>query len=257
MARFSATRLLPFKLKPTAGMSSTLHLGLLILLPLAIFIFVRLGDTFIRLAYALVILSKWRMFAVRPRFWAAIIRANSVDIIVGLSVVLFMTHSSSQWLQLLWAAAYAAWLVSIKPASSMFMTTMQAGIGQLLGLAAVYSVWAGQPLFVLVLATGTVCTLSARHFFDTFDEPYAKLLSYFWGYIGAALAWLLGHWLLFYGAVAQPVLILTVIGFGLAGVYYFDHSERLSLMLKRQFVFIMVAILLVILTFSDWGDKVV
>jgi hypothetical protein len=238
-------------------MSTTLHLGLLILLPLAIFIFVRLGDTFIRLAYALVILSKWRMFAVRPRFWTAIVRANSVDIIVGLSIVLFMTHSSSQWQQLLWAAGYAVWLIYIKPATSMLMTAIQAGFGQLFGLMAVYSVWAGQPLYILVLATGIVCTLSARHYFDTFDEPYAKLLSYFWGYTGAALAWLLGHWLLFYGVVAQPTLILVVLGYGLASLYYFDHTEKLSMMLKRQFVFIMIAIILVILTFSDWGDKVV
>ncbi len=249
--------MLPFKIKPTGSMSSTLHLGLLILLPLTLFVLIRLGDTFITLAYAFVLLSKWRMFAVRPRFWLAIIRANSVDIIVGLSVVLFMTHSASQWQQLLWVAAYGGWLVYIKPATSMLMTSLQAGIGQLLGLMAVYSVWAGQPLFVLVLATGIVCTLSARHYFDTFDEPYTKLLSYVWGYVGAALAWLLGHWLLFYGGVAQPTLILTVLGYGLGGLYYFDHSEKLSLVLKRQFTFIIISIILVILTFSDWGDKVV
>jgi hypothetical protein len=256
MPSFSTSKLLPFKLK-SSGVSHTLHLALLILLPLAMFVLVRLGDTFIRLAYAIVLLSKWRMFAVRPRFWPAIIRANSVDIIVGLSVVLFMTHSSSQWLQLLWAAAYGVWLIYLKPATSMFMTTMQAAIGQLFGLMAVYSVWAGQPIALLVLATGAVCTLSARHLFDTFDEPYAKLLSYFWGYTGASLAWLLSHWLLFYGPVAQPTLILSVLGYGLAGLYYFDHSEKLSVMIKRQFVFIIIAIMLVILTFSDWGDKVV
>jgi hypothetical protein len=220
-------------------------------------VLVRLGDTFIKLAYAVVLLSKWRMFAVRPRFWPAIIRANSIDIIVGLSVVLFMTHADSQWLQVLWAIAYAVWLVAIKPRSSMLMTALQAGIGQLFGLMAVYLAWGGSPLYALVLGTGVVCTLAARHFFDTFDEPYAKLLSYMWGYFGAALAWLLGHWLLFYGIVAQPTLILTVIGYGLAGLYYFDHTEKLSLMLRRQFIFIMLAIILIILTFSDWGDKVV
>lgn len=257
MARFSANSLLSFKLKPSRGISSALHLVLLILLPLVVFVLVRLGDTFIKLAYAMILLSKWRMFAVRPRFWPAIIRANSIDIIVGLSVVLFMTHSSSQWLQLLWAAGYAVWLVYLKPATSMLMTALQAAIGQFLGLMAIYSVWGGQPLYVLVLTTGVVCTLAARHFFDTFDEPYAKLLSYLWGYFGASLAWLLGHWLLFYGAMAQPTVILSVLGYGLAGLYYFDHTDKLSIAIKRQFVFVMIAVILVILTFSDWGDKVV
>ena len=250
-------KLLTSRLKPTSGFSHLLHIGLLVLLPVVVFVLVRLGDTFIKLAYAVVLLSKWRMFAVRPRFWPAIIRANSIDIIVGLSIVLFMTHATSQWYQLLWTVLYAVWLVAIKPRSTMNMTALQAGIGQLFGLMAIYVAWAASPLWVVVLATGTVCTLAARHFFDTFDEPYAKLLSYMWGYFGAALAWLLGHWLLFYSFVAQPTLMLTVIGFGLAGLYYFDHTEKLSPLLRRQFIFIMLAIILVILTFSDWGDKVV
>jgi hypothetical protein len=250
-------KLLTSKFKPTSGFSQLLHIGLLVLLPIVVFVLVRLGDTFIKLAYLVILLSKWRMFAVRPRFWPAIVRANAIDIIVGLSVVLFMTHADSQWLQVLWALLYVVWLVVIKPKSSMVMTALQAGIGQLCGLMAIYVAWGGSPLFALVLGTGLVCTLAARHFFDTFDEPYAKLLAYTWGYFGAALSWLLGHWLLFYSVVAQPTLILTVIGYGLAGLYYFDHTEKLSVIIKRQFVFIMIAILLVILTFSDWGDKVV
>jgi hypothetical protein len=68
---------------------------------------------------------------------------------------------------------------------------------------------------------------------------------------------LLGHWLLYYQFVAQPTLLLSAIGYGLAALYYFDHFQRLSLTLRRQFIFIMIAIVLVVLTFSDWGDKVV
>jgi len=245
------------KLKPAGGLSQGFHLGLLILLPLVLFALVKLGNTFTQLAFAIILLSKWRMFAVRPRFWPANIRANAVDIIVGLSIVLFMTHSDSQWLQLLWAVLYALWLVVLKPASGTVMTSVQAMIGQLCGLMAIYLTWSAAPLYGLVLSTGLVCYLAARHFFDSFDEPYAKLLAYLWGYFGAALAWLLGHWLLFYSIVSQPTLILTVVGYGLAALYYFDHEEKLSVMLKRQFVFVIIAILLVILTFSDWGDKIV
>jgi len=240
------------KVKPAAGLSHSFHLALLILLPLVLFALVQLGDTFTKLAFSIILLSKWRMFAVRPRFWPANIRANAVDIIVGLSMVLFMTHSSSHWLQLIWAALYGVWLVFLKPASSTAMTSVQAMIGQLAGLMAIYLTWAASPLYVLVFVTGLVCFLAARHFFDSFDEPYAKLLAYLWGYFGAALAWVLGHWLLFYGVVAQPTLILTILGYGLAALYYFDHEEKLSILLKRQFVFIIIAILLVILTFSKW-----
>lgn len=242
-------------IKPANGFSHLLHLALQLLLPIVVFVFVRLG--FIQLALSIIVLSKWRMFAVRPRFWPANIRANSVDIIVGLSIVLFMSHSSAVALQLGWASIYAVWLVFIKPASGILMSSIQALIAQLAGLSAIYLVWSSAPTITLTLATGLVCFLSARHFLDSFDEPYARMLAYFWGYFGAALAWLLSHWLLFYGFVAQPTLLLCTIGYGLAVIYYLDHHDRLSTGLRRQFIFIMLAIILVVLAFSDWGDKVV
>src|ERR1017187_6909274 len=91
------------KLKPARGFSYILHLGLVLLLPLMTLVLVRLQGGFVQLALSLILLSKWRMFAVRPRFWPAIIRANAVDIMVGLSAVLFMANSTSGYLQLLWA----------------------------------------------------------------------------------------------------------------------------------------------------------
>jgi hypothetical protein len=102
-----------------------------------------------------------------------------------------------------------------------------------------------------------ICFLAARHFLDTFDEPYARMLAYMWGYFGAALAWVLGHWLLFYGVISQVALLLSALGYGLAALYYLDHYDRLGRGTRRQIVFIMLAIVVVVLAFSDWGDKVV
>lgn len=248
-------RLLLRKLKPASGFAHFLHLALLVILPAAVFVLVRLN--FVQLALSIIVLSKWRMFAVRPRFWAANVRANAVDLTVGLSIVVFMTHAESFWLQLVWAALYAVWLLYIKPASSTFMITGQAFIGQLAGLTALYLAWDAGPVYGLTLMTGLICFLAARHFLDTFDEPYARMLAYVWGYFGAALAWLLSHWLLFYGVVAQITLLLSSLGYGLAVLYYLDHHDRLGKATRRQFIFIMLAIVLVVLAFSDWGDKVV
>jgi hypothetical protein len=250
-------RLLVDRIKPARGFSHILHLGLVLLLPLITLVLVRLQGGFVQLALSLILLSKWRMFAVRPRFWPAIIRANAIDIIVGLSAVLFMANSSNGYIQLLWALLYAAWLLIIKPATGTFMVATQAMIGQLCGLMALFLVWSAGPLVGLIFIAGIICYLSARHFFDEFAEPYAKLLSYLWAYFGAALVWILGHWLLFYGIIAQPTLILSLIGYGLAVLYYFDHTDRLSVGLRRQFLFIMIAGLIVILAFSDWVNKVV
>jgi hypothetical protein len=158
-----------------------------------------------------------------------------------------MMHTSSSLWQLLWAVAYGGWLVGIKPSSDTLLISSQALIGQLYGLAALFLEWPSAPLWWLVTGSGIVCFLAARHFFDSFDESYSKLLSYTWAYFGAATVWILGHWLLFYGFVAQPTLLLTVIGYGLAALYYLDHKDRLSKLLRREFVLVMVAIIVVVL----------
>ena len=209
------------------------------------------------LALAIVVVSKWRMFAVRPRFWAANIRANSVDLMVGISVVLFMVNSGSLLIQAIWTLLYIIWLLAIKPARSSLFVMLQAFIAQFVALSALYLVWTDGPTAVLTLLTGLICFSAARHFFDTFNEPYARMLSYAWGYFGAALAWLLSHWLLFYVVVAQPTLLLSTIGYGLAVIYYLDHTDRLSKGVRQQFMFVMLAIVVVVLAFSDWGDQVI
>lgn len=242
-------------LKPANGVSYFLHLGLLLILPAAVFVLVRLNLALP--AAAIVVLSKWRMFAVRPRFWAANIRANAIDLMVGLSMVLFVAHSTNLAVQLLWVVLYAIWLTAIKPGAGMLIITAQAFIGQLVALSALYLAWAGAPIYALTILTGLFCFLAAHHFLDAFDEPYAKMLSYVWGYFGAALAWLLSHWLLFYRGVALPTLLLSTLGYGIAGLYYLDHTGKLNQSLRRQFIFVMVAIVLVVLAFSDWGGKVV
>ena len=243
------------KIKPARGLSGLLHYGLLFVFPLLLFILVRLE--FVPLAYILIILSKWRMFAVRPRFWLANIRANAIDVIVGLSVLVFMTQSDGLAWQFLWAVLYAVWLIMLKPRSDVKYISLQALVGFMAGLMALFLAWDGAASYVLVLATGLLSYLSARHFFDGYDEPYARLLSYIWGYFGAALVWVLSHWLLFYGIVSQPTVLLVGIGAGLALLYYLDHFERLTPAVCRQVMFVMSAGIALVLALSNWGNKII
>ncbi len=243
------------KIKPASGFSQVVHIGFNVLLPVMAFIFVRIN--FVQLALLIILLSKWRMFAVRPRFWLANVRANAVDLLVGISVLVFMAHTTSQPLQLLWALLYGIWLTIIKPASTTAMVAFQAALGYLAGLMAVSVGWDAAPLYGLVLITGLICYIAAHHFFDAFDESHTRLLSYMWGYFGAALMWVLGHWLLFYGAISQPSLLLLSLGYGFATLYCLDHFDRLSVGVRRQVLFIMLAIAVVVVVFSDWGNKIV
>ncbi len=244
------------RILPAKGASLLAHYGLTLLIPLLIVILVRLQSVQM-LAFAVVVLAKWRMFAVRPRFWLANLRANAVDIIVGLSAVVFIIQADSALGQVVWAALYAGWLLVVKPRSSTLGTSVQAGIAQLAGLGALYQAGAGWAALELVVCASLICYLSARHFFDGFEEQHSRLLSYIWAYFAAALSWLLAHWLLFYGVISQPTVLLTLISFSLAWLYYMAQQSDLTVRLRRQVLCVMGILVLLILLLSDWGDKVV
>lgn len=227
-----------------------MHLALTVLLAVACYVLVRID--FVSLAILLVLLSKWRMFAVKPRYWLANVIASGVDLLVSLALVLFMASTSVQWWQLFWLAAFVGWLTLLKPRSDVLSVSAQAMIGQLLGLAVLYLKLGDSPLAILVIGAWLVTYLSARHFLSSFEESHSALLAHVWAYFAAGLAFVLGHWLLFYGSVAQIIVILTTIGYSLAALYYLKSQERLLPKLKRQLLLIMGAILLIVLALSDW-----
>lgn len=243
------------RIKPASGFSRLLHWTLVAIVPVLVLVLVRWNLLF--LAYLIVILSKWRMFAIRPRHWPASIRANAIDVIAGLAFVVFIAQSPSNAWQLIWMAAYETWLLVIKPRSKAFWTTLQAGLTQFTGLTAIYLLWGRSDLILLVVVTWLVCYLTARHFFSSFDEPLGSMMSHIWGYVAAALTWVLGHWLLYYGFLAQPVLLLSILSYGLAALYYLESNDRLSSLVKREILLIMTAVIIVIILFSSWGDKTV
>lgn len=243
-------RALPAKIKPSRGFSHILYLGLNLLLPILAYVLVRID--FVAIAIFLILLSKWRMFAVRPRYWVANLIGNGVDIMVAVSLVLFMASTSVVWWQLFWTALYAGWLLWLKPRYDVLSVSGQAMVGQLLGLSLLYLKFGDSSIVALVAGTWLVTYLAARHYLTSFEEPHSALLAHIWAYFSASLAFILAHWLLFYGTIAQIIIILTTIGYGLAALYYLDATERLSALLKRQMLGIMLAILLIIVVFSNW-----
>ncbi len=241
------------KIKPKSGYSHVLHIILTILLPIVIYVLVRID--FAQLAVIMVLLSKWRMLAVKIRHWPANFRANSVDIIVGISTVLFMDKTYSQGIQLLWVVLYVGWLLFLKPKSSTLWVGLQAMVGQAMGLMALFTVYGSASTALLVLTTALICYVAARHFFSAFDENLGRTISYVWAYFAASVAWLLSHWLIYYGVVAQPVLIMTVVGYALATLYYLHATDKLTPNIQRQFIMVLSAILVILIVFSDWSDK--
>ena len=171
-------KLIAGKIKPTKGYAHVMHIVLSAVMPAIVYILIRID--FIQLAVLIVLITKWRMFAVRPRFWPAIFRANAVDIIVGLSTIVFMTHTDSASFQLLLAILYMLWQTVLKPGRSMLSIASQALVGQTYGLMAIFLGWPAAPLGLLIFAVWGVCYLAARHFISSFEEPYTSLYAHFW-----------------------------------------------------------------------------
>jgi hypothetical protein len=243
-------RRLPARIKPTKGYPHLFYVALNVALPLLAYILVRID--FVGLAIALVLLSKWRMFAVRPRYWVANVIQNGVDMMVAISLIIFMATTAVVWWQLFWAILYGAWLLRLKPRYDVLSVSAQAMIAQLLGLSVLYIKFGDSSIVGLVAGTWLVCYLAARHYLTSFEESHSALLAHIWGYFAASLAFVLSHWLLFYGSIAQIIVILTTIGYGLAAIYYIDATDRLSQSLQKQMLGIMLAILLIIVAFSNW-----
>jgi hypothetical protein len=235
--------------------STLIHIVLVTALPFLSYVLVRLDFAWI--AVALVLLSKWRMFAVKARHWPANIRANAVDIFVGLSFVTFMIIADAQLYQLLWTAMYIVWLLFIKPRSTPLWVGVQAMIAQTLALVGVYLYWAESTTLALLFLSWGIAYLCARHFFTAFDDGLARATAYSWAFFVASIAWLSGHWLIFYGPVAQPALLLSVLGYGLASMYYLDHMDKLTKNVRLQFIGVMSMVVLFLIVFSDWSDKTV
>lgn len=241
--------------KPTGGYSAFLHIILTAIVPLLAFVLVRLD--FGWAAVLLILLSKWRMFAVKARHWPAIIRANSVDIFVGISLVIFMLSTDVMSLQLLWAALYAVWLLVIKPQSGALWVGIQALLAQMVSLIAIFYYFSEDSTTLLVFLTWGVTYLCARHFLTAFDESMGRATSYVWAFFAASIAWLSGHWLILYGPIAQPALLLSVLAYGLAAMYYLEHTDRLTINIRRQFVAVMFMVVVFLIVFSEWSDKTI
>ena len=188
--------------------SNALYIGLNLALPIIMFILIRTTGSIV-LPMILVILSKWRALAVRPRFWLANLQANLVDLIVGLSVVTSMAMMNTAAVtdlavtvaQLFMVIFYAVWLLIIKPRSKRSFVIAQGGIALFLGTSIAFaSLSYSVPSFVIVMIMWAIGYLCSRHILSSYEEKQITLLSLIWGFFIAEISWLAYHW-----TIAYPV----------------------------------------------------
>ena len=207
--------------KSRNALSNFLHILLNILLGIgSIFVTIVSGSWII--GFALVLLSKWRMFAVRPHYLWLNIKSNLVDIIVGFSFVLLAYFSGTSLLPVHYvlSAAYVFWLTIVKPKTSEIWNRVQALTAIFLGTCTVVIMCASLDSVLFVILEFIIGYGSARHVLaqngNINNSSYPALI---FGVFFAEIALLSYSWTIVYAfmslgiIIPQLAIILTVFGF--------------------------------------------
>lgn len=223
-------------------------------------------------AIGLVLLSKWRIFAVRPRYWQVHLQSNAVDVIVGVGVALLMyvagqsSEGHTLITQIGLALLYLAWLLFLKPRSKRSLVSIQAGVAVLVGTMAATSVAYDWPSSVFVLVMWIIGYSSARHVLTAYEDDNVELLSLFWGFLFAQLGWVLFHLVIVYTlpfstSIAIPELSIILVGlsFVVERFYasYHKHEgvvKSADVLMPSVFVGAVIFVLLVFFSSTSIGS---
>jgi len=179
----------------------------------------------------LVILSKWRVVAVRRRYWWLNFRSNLVDFTVGLSIVYLVYAAGTEDGLNLWhiilTAIYIIWLVVIKPRSESVMTELQSLFAVFFGTFASVLVASNVDPIVGVLLCFGIGYGASRHVLVQGEEHDYTLTTFIFGLMLAELSWIFYHWAIVYKitlagatlAIPQLPLAATTIFFLFARGY--------------------------------------
>jgi hypothetical protein len=206
--------------KRRSFLSELVYITLNVALAIAILLVVRAIESPLP-AFGLVLLSKWRILAVRPRYWFANVQANLVDIIVSLSIVILLYAASGALVvQLLLTLLYIGWLLFIKPRSKRVFISIQAGAAIFLGVTALMTVSYDWIASAVVLPMWAIGYNAARHVLGSYEDAHMSFYSLIWGLLFAEIGWLTYHWTFAYslpGAgdikLSQAAIIMLAISF--------------------------------------------
>jgi len=246
-------------------LSEVVYTVLNIALALAVVLIIR-GTASPWLAIALVALSKWRVLAVRPRYWFVNIQANLVDFIVSLSVIIFLyttytgpvAVNQQNFIMTVLTLLYIIWLLWLKPRSKRIYVAAQAGVALFAGTAALFILSYAWPASAVVLVMWLIGYTTARHVLSSYEETHILFLSLLWGFLLAEIGWLAYHWTVAYEPlgiqnVLFPRVALTVlcIGFILHRCYdSFYHHQKIrgnDVLLPILFTISIIVILPIVL----------
>ena len=173
------------------------------------------------LGLLLVLISKWRVFAVRARYFAINLKSNLVDMIVGASVILLAYYAGPSFLPVdfILATFYVVWLIFIKPLSSERALLVQSLIAVFLGISAATILSANLNSIVITALAFLIGYAASRHILVQTSDKDFTLTTLVCGLIFAEITWLCHSWSIIYTfgttgvRIPQVAIILTIFAF--------------------------------------------
>lgn len=173
------------------------------------------------LGILLVLVSKWRIFAVRSRYLWLNLKSNLVDLIVGISIVMISYYSGSTLLPVHFVlmVVYVVWLLFVKPQSSETASLTQSLVAVFLGITTTTFLAANTNSVVAIVLAFLVGYAASRHVLVQTNDKDFTLTTLVCGLIFAEVAWLADSWAIVYTfgqtgiRVPQVAIILTIFTF--------------------------------------------
>jgi hypothetical protein len=212
-------------------LSEVIYTVLNIALAVAIVLVIRATESPLP-AIGLVLLSKWRVLAVRPRYWFVNVQANLVDFIVSIGLVafLYITYvgpaEPTQKLAILAGLTilYIGWLLFLKPRSKRVYVVAQAGVALFVGTAALFMLSYALPASVTVLLMWLIGYATARHILTSYEETHVLFLSLMWAVFLAELGWLAYHWTVAYTPLGVTSVIFPRVALSILCIGFVVHK---------------------------------
>lgn len=225
--------------KSRNALSSALHILLNIALGFGSIYFTALTGSW-TIGILLVLLSKWRVFAVRFRYLFLNIKSNLVDFIVGISFVTLASFASAEvsWLHLLLAILYSIWLIFIKPLSSEPGNLFQAALATFFGSTAMVLSTSTLDSAIFVLLAFVIGYGASRHILIQNDSRDVAISSLALGLLFAEVSWLCHSWVITYTfhildftlIIPQLAIILSILVFMFykLNIMFIKHDNKFS-----------------------------
>lgn len=183
----------------------------------------------------------------------------------GAASVIVITLTPNHVMQVILAAGYGWWRWWLVSRSGLEAPPMAvAAVTQGLVLWAVFlaaAVWHWPTLLILGLVW--LCSwLIASQVLAPISDPAASVLALTWALIVAECSWVFSLWLVSYIVfggiiiIPQPALVLTALGYCLAGIYVSHRRSQLSRTRLVEYLMIALVILAIVIAGTKWNGVI-